>query len=47
MRVQIFAGRVESQMMGDKDYAWLTKEEIKNCVSLDYYTSTADMLTEQ
>ncbi|RUS32360.1 39S mitochondrial ribosomal protein L46-domain-containing protein [Jimgerdemannia flammicorona] len=46
MKAHIFAGQVRPDNDEVVDYAWVTKQELKEYVSPDYYKAVKDMLSE-
>ncbi|KAG0315604.1 54S ribosomal protein L17 mitochondrial [Dissophora globulifera] len=46
MKAHIFAGQVQVDNKEIVDFAWVTKEEMKNYVSEDYYKVVEDMLSD-
>ena len=49
MKARIFAGQadVKGNTYGVEEFEWLAKEEIENCVTLEYWMSIRNMLAEQ
>ncbi|KAG0256845.1 54S ribosomal protein L17 mitochondrial [Mortierella polycephala] len=46
MKAHIFAGQVQVDDKEIVDFAWVTKQEMKDYVSSDYYEATKDMLSD-
>lgn len=46
MKGHIFAGQVKPDQKEIVDFAWVTKEEMKEYVSKDYYEAVKDMLSD-
>ncbi|KAF9173387.1 54S ribosomal protein L17 mitochondrial [Mortierella sp. AD011] len=46
MKAHIFAGQVQVDNKEIVDFAWVTKEEMKDYVSPDYYEAVKDMLSD-
>jgi large subunit ribosomal protein L46 len=46
MKAHIFAGQVKVDQKEIVDFAWVTKQEMKDFVSNDYYDAVKDMLSE-
>jgi large subunit ribosomal protein L46 len=49
MKGRIMAGQadISKNEYGDKDFHWLTKEEVQNMVHEQYFKSVKNMLTER
>lgn len=46
MKAHIFAGQVRINNKEIVDFAWVTKQEMKDYVHPDYYNAIKDMLSE-
>lgn len=46
MKAYIFAGQARPDNKEIVDYAWVTKQELKEYVSPQYYEAVKDMLSE-
>ncbi|KAL1915044.1 mitochondrial 54S ribosomal protein mL46 [Calcarisporiella thermophila] len=46
MKAHVFAGKVQVDQREIVDYAWVTKEELKNYVDPRYYEAVRDMLSD-
>lgn len=49
MKGRIMAGQADlsKNVLGDTDFQWLTKEEVQQAVSTQYYASIKNMLAER
>jgi len=46
MKAHIFAGQVQVDNKEIVDYAWVTKQEMKDYVASEYYEVVQDMLSD-
>lgn len=46
MKAHIFAGQVHVDQKEIVDFAWVTKQEMKDFVTSNYYSAVLDMLSE-
>jgi large subunit ribosomal protein L46 len=46
MKAHIFAGQVQVDGKEVIDFAWVTKQEMKDYVSPEYYETVKDMLSD-
>ena len=46
MKAHIFAGQVQVDNKEIVDFAWVTKQEMKDYVTPEYYTAVKDMLSD-